>query len=159
MKHRVFLINLLMAVAWGAVSGSFSALNLGFGFALSAIALFLIREQVAFREYIQKAVRIVTLGLSFLTELVLSSWRVLKIVLQPKIKLEPGIIAVPLSITEDFEITLLANMVTLTPGTLSVDVSEDRKTLFVHCLNVPNPHKTIKAIKDGFERQIMEAFR
>lgn len=159
MKHRVFLVNLLMAVAWGAVSGSFSALNLGFGFALSAVALFLIREQVAFRDYVHKAVRIVTLGVSFVLELVLSSWRVLMIVLQPKIKLEPGIIAVPLSITEDFEITVLANMVTLTPGTLSVDVSEDRKTLFVHCLNVPNPHETVKSIKDGFERQIMEAFR
>ncbi len=126
---------------------------------LSSIALFLIREQIAFRDYFQRGGKVVILAGSFFKELVLSSWRVLMIVIRPKIKLHPGIIAVPLSVTEDFEITLLANMVTLTPGTLSVDVSEDRKVLFVHCLNVPDPEETIDGIKNGFERQILEAFR
>ncbi|EEA94063.1 Na+/H+ antiporter subunit E [Pseudovibrio denitrificans] len=152
-------MNLLLAAAWGAVTGSFTPLNLIFGFVLSSIALFLIREQIAFRDYFQRGGKVVILAGSFFKELVLSSWRVLMIVIRPKIKLHPGIIAVPLSVTEDFEITLLANMVTLTPGTLSVDVSEDRKVLFVHCLNVPDPEETIDGIKNGFERQILEAFR
>ncbi|MFS8180750.1 Na+/H+ antiporter subunit E [Pseudovibrio denitrificans] len=159
MNNRVFLMNLLLAAAWGAVTGSFTPLNLIFGFVLSSIALFLIREQIAFRDYFQRGGKVVVLAGSFFKELVLSSWRVLMIVIRPKIKLHPGIIAVPLSVTEDFEITLLANMVTLTPGTLSVDVSEDRKVLFVHCLNVPDPEETIDGIKNGFERQILEAFR
>ncbi|AEV36949.1 monovalent cation/H+ antiporter subunit E [Pseudovibrio sp. FO-BEG1] len=159
MNNRVFLMNLLLAAAWGAVTGSFTPLNLIFGFVLSSIALFLIREQIAFRDYFQRGGKVVILAGSFFKELVLSSWRVLMIVIRPKIKLHPGIIAVPLSVTEDFEITLLANMVTLTPGTLSVDVSEDRKVLFVHCLNVPDPEETIDGIKNGFERQILEAFR
>jgi len=159
MNNRVFLMNLLLAAAWGAVTGSFTPLNLIFGFVLSSIALFLIREQIAFRDYFQRGGKVVILAGSFFKELVLSSWRVLMIVIRPKIKLHPGIIAVPLSVTEDFEMTLLANMVTLTPGTLSVDVSEDRKVLFVHCLNVPDPEETIDGIKNGFERQILEAFR
>ncbi|QUS57222.1 Na+/H+ antiporter subunit E [Pseudovibrio brasiliensis] len=159
MNNRVLLMNLLLAAAWGAVTGSFTPLNLIFGFVLSSIALFLIREQIAFRDYFQRGGKVVILAGSFFKELVLSSWRVLMIVIRPKIKLHPGIIAVPLSVTEDFEITLLANMVTLTPGTLSVDVSEDRKVLFVHCLNVPDPEETIDGIKNGFERQILEAFR
>ncbi|SDQ88209.1 Na+/H+ antiporter subunit E [Pseudovibrio sp. Tun.PSC04-5.I4] len=159
MNNQIFLMNLLLAAAWGAVTGSFSPLNLIFGFLLATLALFLIREQVSYKEYVQRAGKILHLAASFFTELVLSSWRVLMIVIQPKIKLQPGIIAVPLSVSEDFEITLLANMVTLTPGTLSVDVSEDRKVLFVHCLNVPDPEETINDIKNGFERQILEAFR
>ncbi len=159
MTNMVFLMNLLLAAAWGAITGSFTPLNLIFGYLLASIALFLIREQVAFREYTQRAGKLLILAGSFFLELVLSSWRVLMIVIKPKIKLHPGIIAVPLTVTEDFEITLLANMVTLTPGTLSVDVSEDRKILYVHCLNVPSPGETINGIKDGFERQILEAFR
>ncbi|KZK86363.1 Na(+)/H(+) antiporter subunit E [Pseudovibrio sp. Ad46] len=159
MNNKVFLMNLLLAAAWGAVTGSFTPLNLIFGFILSSIALFLIREQISFRDYFQRGGKVLILAGSFFKELVLSSWRVLMIVIKPKIKLHPGIIAVPLSVSEDFEITLLANMVTLTPGTLSVDVSEDRKVLFVHCLNVPDPEETIDGIKNGFERQILEAFR
>ncbi len=159
MNNTVFLMNLLLAAAWGAVTGSFTPLNLIFGFILSGIALFLIREQIAFRDYFQRGRRVLILAGSFFKELVLSSWRVLLIVIKPKIRLHPDIIAVPLSVSEDFEITLLANMVTLTPGTLSVDVSEDRKVLFVHCLNVPYPEETIDGIKNGFERQILEAFR
>ncbi|MEP3300463.1 MAG: Na+/H+ antiporter subunit E, partial [Roseibium sp.] len=57
------------------------------------------------------------------------------------------------------EITMLANLITLTPGTLSVDVSEDRKTLYVHCIDVPDPQATIDDIKNGFERKILEVFR
>ncbi len=159
MKNMVLLMNLLLAVAWGAVTGSFTPLNLVFGFVLASIALFLIREQIASREYFHQAGKVAILAGSFFLELVVSSWRVLMIVIRPKINLRPGIIAVPLTVTEDYEITLLANMVTLTPGTLSVDVSEDRKVLFVHCLDVPDPDELIDSIKNGFERQIMEAFR
>lgn len=159
MKKGLFLVNLLMAVVWGAISGSFELLNLVFGFVLASIALYLIREQISFRRYLSRSGRIIMLALSFLCELALSAWRVLRIVIRPKLDLNPGIIAVPLTVTHDYEITLLANMITLTPGTLSMDVSEDRKTLFVHCIDVPDPEITVRDIKEGFERQIMEAFR
>ena len=69
-----------------------------------------------------------------------------------------GFIAFPLTVESDFEIALLANLITLTPGTLSVDVSEDRKVLYIHCIDVPDPEGTIADIRNGFERKIMEAF-
>ncbi|MDD7909170.1 MULTISPECIES: Na+/H+ antiporter subunit E [Pseudovibrio] len=159
MNSKLFLINLIMTIAWGAVSGSFDALNLVFGFILSSVALYMIREQVPFQQYAGRTGRVVGLAFSFLYEVVASSWRVLVIVLSPNMKLRPGIIALPLTVTKDHEITLLANMITLTPGTLSMDVSDDRKTLFIHCLDVPHPEETIRGIKEGFERQIMECFR
>ncbi|SHL62764.1 Na+/H+ antiporter subunit E [Roseibium suaedae] len=155
----LFLINILMALSWAAVTGSFSVVNLAFGFALSLAALFLIREQVGTTASFQRAGKVVSLAILFVYELVLSAWRVARIVIRPKIELQPGIIAYPLTVTGDFEITLLANLITLTPGTLSVDVSEDRKTLFVHCIDVPDPQGTIDDIKNGFERKILEVFR
>jgi multicomponent Na+:H+ antiporter subunit E len=63
-----------------------------------------------------------------------------------------------LTVRDDFQITLLANLITLTPGTLSVDVSADRRTLYVHALHCANPLAIRRDIADGFERRIMEAF-
>lgn len=155
----LFLINILLSLAWGAVTGSFELVNLGFGFALGSLALYLIREQVGTGGYFSRAYKVGNLALTFIYELVLSAIRVAAIVLRPKIDLEPGIIAYPLTVDRDFEITMLANLITLTPGTLSVDVSNDRKTLYVHCIDVPDPQATIDDIRNGFERKILEAFR
>ncbi len=64
-----------------------------------------------------------------------------------------------MKVDRDFEITLLANLITLTPGTLSVDVSEDRQVLYVHAIDCSDPDETRRDIAEGFERKIMEAFR
>ncbi|KZM49222.1 Na+/H+ antiporter subunit E [Labrenzia sp. OB1] len=155
----LFLVNILLALAWGAVTGNFSEVNLAFGFVLGLGALYLIREQVGTTLYFKRFAKGIGLALLFVYELVLSAWRVAVIVLQPRIKLQPGIIAFPLTVDRDFEITMLANLITLTPGTLSVDVSDDRKILYVHCIDVPDPQATIDDIKNGFERKILEVFR
>ena len=61
--------------------------------------------------------------------------------------------------TTDAQITLLANMITLTPGTLSVDVSADRKTLYVHAIDIESKEALIGDIAAGFERKILEVLR
>ncbi|MEP4432130.1 MAG: Na+/H+ antiporter subunit E, partial [Hyphomicrobiales bacterium] len=71
--NSLFLINILMALVWAAVTGSFSLPNLLFGFALAALALSLIREQVGTVGYMSRAWRVVSLFLLFLYELVLSA--------------------------------------------------------------------------------------
>lgn len=155
----LYLINILLALAWCAVVGSFSLPHLLFGFALGAAALYLIREQVGSPNYFYRSRKVGGLALLFIYELVLSSCRVAMLVLSRDVKINPGIIAYPLTVDRDFEITLLANLITLTPGTLSVDVSDDRKVLFVHCIDVPDVEAAVADIKQGFERKILEAFR
>ena len=155
----LFLINILLALAWAAVTGSFSVVNLGFGFVLGSGVLYMVREQLGGSAYFRRTGRVISLVLLFLKELALSAWRVALMVSRPKLEVSPGIIAFPLTVDRDFEIALLANLITLTPGTLSVDVTEDRKVLYVHCVDLPDPEGTIADIRDGFERKIMEAFR
>ncbi|MFS8147463.1 cation:proton antiporter [Rhizobium sp. R635] len=155
----VFLFNLLLAIAWVAVTGSASLLNLIFGFLLGTLALIIIREPFGSRGYLRRARLVLSLAALFLKELSLSAWKVTLTVLSPDMKLKPGIFAFPLTVTSDFEITLLANLITLTPGTLSVDVSTDRRTLYVHALDCSDPEATRRDIANGFERKIMEAFR
>jgi multicomponent Na+:H+ antiporter subunit E len=155
----MFLINLLLAVAWGFVSGSFSILNLFLGFALGSVGLWLIRGQVATEGYFTRTRRVASLAILFFYELVMSAVKVAITVLSPDMKVKPGIFDYPLQVDRDFEITLLANMITLTPGTLSVDVSDDRSTLFIHAIDASDPDATRRDIAEGFERKIMEAFR
>lgn len=154
----LFLANVLLALAWVAVTGILSALNLAFGFVLGALALSLIREQVGSVGYLSRLRRIASLIVLFLRELVLSAFRVAKLVLAPDMDVAPGIFAYPLKVRRDQEIALLANMITLTPGTLSVDVSEDRRTLYVHAMDCRDPDAMRADIAGGFERKIMEAF-
>ena len=155
----LFLVNVLLALAWAAVTGSFTFLNLAFGFVLAMGTLSLIREQVGSVGYFSRARRVISLFLLFVYELILSEVRVAVLVLSPKMDLKPGIFAYPLKVDRDFEITLLANLITLTPGTLSVDVSDDRRTLYVHAIDASDPEQARRDIAEGFERKIMEAFR
>jgi len=155
----LFLVNLLLALTWSAVTGSFSFFNFTFGFVLAIFALSLIREQVGSVGYFSRARRVMSLLLLFLYELVLSAVKVAVMVLSPNMNLKPGIFAYPLRVDRDFEITILANLITLTPGTLSVDVSDDRRILYVHAIDASDPDAARRDIAEGFERKIMEAFR
>jgi multicomponent Na+:H+ antiporter subunit E len=150
---------LLLTLAWLALTGSWTLPNAILGLALSLAASSFSRETRRRREIQFRPVRIVRLALIFLYELVLSGYRVAKLVLTPRMELKPGIFAYPLKVDRNFEITLLANLITLTPGTLSVDVSADRKTLFVHAIDCSDPDQARRDIAAGFERRIMEAFR
>ena len=95
----------------------------------------------------------------FVKELILSALKVAWLAVQPRINIRPAIIAYPLTVTTDLQITLLANMITLTPGTLSVDVSADRKSLYVHAIDMDSKEDLIGSIAASFERKILEVLR
>jgi multicomponent Na+:H+ antiporter subunit E len=154
-----FVLSLVFAIIWVAVSGSATLHNLALGFALATLALWIVRDEMSCRGYFGRLGRIFSLLVLFFKELALSAWKVATLVMRRDMDLKPGIFAYPLTVDRDFEITLLANLITLTPGTLSVDVSEDRKTLFVHAIDCSDVEATRRDIAEGFERKIMEAFR
>lgn len=95
----------------------------------------------------------------FFWELVVSNVRVAIEVLSPRYRMKPGIVGVRLDARTDLEITLLANLITLTPGTMSVDVSEDRSTLYIHGLYLEDRDAFERSIKEGFERRVLEVLR
>ncbi len=150
---------LLLTLAWLMLTGSWSVPNIVLGFALSLAASSFSRETRRRREVAIRPARVLGLALLFLWELALSGYRVARLVLTPRMELKPGIFAYPLKVDRNFEITLLANLITLTPGTLSVDVSPDRKLLFVHAIDCSDPDQARRDIANGFERKILEAFR
>lgn len=95
----------------------------------------------------------------FIKELVLGALSVAWLVVQPRPRLRPGIVAYPLTLTTEAQITLLANMITLTPGTLSVDVSADRRTLYIHAIDIESRDRLIGQIAAGFETKVLGVLR
>ena len=89
-------------------------------------------------------------------ELIVANLRLAKDMLMPLRRLRPGVVAVPLRVRSDRQISMLANLITLTPGTLSLDVSSDGATLYVHCMDASDPERVRAGIRDGFERYVME---
>lgn len=154
-----FRNELILALVWVAISGSYSIPNLVFGFVIGWVVLFLVRDQLQTTKAVIRPVALILLIALFVKELILSAFRVARLVLSPRMDIKPGIFAYPLRVDRDFEITLLANLITLTPGTLSVDVSDDRRTLFVHGMDCSDPDQARRDISQGFERRILEAFR
>lgn len=153
------LVALLFTVLWALVSGSFSLPNLILGLVLGAGTLWLIRDDRPVEGVRMRPLRVLGLAGVFAVELVKSGIKVAQMVLRRDMGLHPGIIAYPLSVKRDFEITILANLITLTPGTLSVDVSDDRGTLYIHCVDATDPAAVVKDMQTSFERRIQEAFR
>lgn len=154
----VILVNFLLAFAWAAMTGTFTLLNIGFGFVLGGICLGLIRYQANALVHFLRLFYAAELAVIFVWELIKSSVNVAAIVLSPRRKLEPAIIAYPLDVKSAAEITLLANLITLTPGTLSIDVSDDASTLYVHAIDAPDTDAIITDIKASFERRIERVF-
>ncbi|MCT7662791.1 Na+/H+ antiporter subunit E [Shinella kummerowiae] len=156
---RPAVIIAVFTVVWLAVSGSFTIPNLLLGAVAGALSLALIRGHIQPDGRRIRPLKVLSLLMLFFKELALSAWKVAMLVASPRMVLRPGIFAFPLTVDRDFEITLLANLITLTPGTLSVDVSEDRKVLYVHAIDCSDPVGARRDIANGFEKKILEAFR
>ena len=154
-----FGLNLVLALLWAAVVGSVDAAHLVVGFIFGYGVLWISRPLLGETDYFAKGPKAISFAAFFLWELVLSNLRVAWDVVTPRAYRRPGVVAVPLDATTDLEITLLANLVTLTPGTLSLDVSEDRTTLYVHAMFVDDPDALRRELKDGFERRVLELLR
>jgi len=154
-----FVINLALAVGWQALFSTFSLASLLTGFALGYAILWVLSPLYGDSRYCRKLFDIVRLALYFLWELLISSLQVAWDVITPTHRSRPGIVAVPIEAKSDLEITALANLVSLTPGTLSLDLSSDNKVLYVHAMFVEDPESIRLAIKKGMERRVLEALR
>lgn len=155
---NIFALNIALAVAWAALTGSFTLGGLGVGFVLGSAALYLAKPLFpGCDDYFLRGWRWVKLCLLFLYELVVSSIAVVWDVITPGTKSRPGIIAMPLDVEDEMGILLVTNLISLTPGTLSLDVTDDRKTLFIHAMFADDPDAIRAQLKGGMERWVMEA--
>jgi multicomponent K+:H+ antiporter subunit E len=96
--------------------------------------------------------------LRVLGDIVVANIEVSILVLGPVRRLQPAFVAVPLDIHEELPITLLANTISLTPGTVSAELSADHKWLYIHALHVTDEQALISTIKSRYEAPLKEIF-
>jgi multicomponent Na+:H+ antiporter subunit E len=154
-----FLLNNLLTFVWVALTGTFTFMNFAFGFVLSFGALWLINRSADEGKYFKIVPMAISFFFFFLYELIKANIQVAYDVITPTFYMTPGIVRVPLDAESDLEITLLANLISLTPGTLSLDVSDDKKVLYVHSMYIEDKEEFIHGIKNGFERRLLELLR
>jgi multicomponent Na+:H+ antiporter subunit E len=157
----VALGNLLLALAWAGLRGEFSLSSLLTGYVLGYVVLAgLVKGGVLQpSSYVHKVPLAAGLGAFFLWELVRANLRLALDVATPHYSMKPGIIAVPLDATTDAEILLVTMLINLTPGSVALDLSDDRSVLFVHVMYIDSPDASRAAIKAGFERRVLELLR
>lgn len=162
-------LNFLLALSWMVLNNSYTPadllVGLLFGFLVIRISWRAFSEQpFSARRFFSFGTRrplLMTwrwlrfMGFGFV-EIVKSSVAVARSVLSPNMNLRPGIVAIPLDVKSDEGITTLANLITLTPGTVSLDVSSDRKTLYIHAYDVGDPEALRRDTKEVFERRVQE---
>ncbi len=156
---NLFLLNILLAVGFMIAIESYTLGGLAIGFAVGYAALWLTRPLYADSRYFKRMFTLARLLLFFLRALAVSNVRVLWDVVTPSHISRPGIIRLDLDARTDLEIMLVANLISLTPGTLSVDISEDRRSLYVHVMFLDNVEAVRQEIKEGLERRVLEVLR
>lgn len=155
MRGRGLLWNLILALAWIALTGTFSPENFFLGFALG-LAILYFTSRTFQTSYVNRLGKAIGLVGFFVWQLILANFQIAYDLITPRHHIRPAIIAVPLSARTDHQITLLCNLVTITPGAIALDVSADRQVLYVYEMYVRDPEEARRKIKDGYERRIME---
>lgn len=156
---KQFLMNLLLAFIWVALTGSLYFSNFYFGFLLGFFILWLMNRSEEDHRYFSRVPKIIGFILYFIYELTKANIQVAYDVMTPKFFMKPGIIRYPMNARSDFEINMLSTVISLTPGTLIMDISEDKTVLYIHVMYIKDKDKFIRQIKNGFERRLLEVMR
>jgi multicomponent Na+:H+ antiporter subunit E len=155
----MFLWSILLAFVWAAVTGHFNLSNVLAGMILGHVVLFIAQPIMGPTNYFSRIRHVLGFALFYLWELILSNLRVAYDVMSPGIHARPGVLAIPLEAKSDAEITMLANLITLTPGSVSLDVSSDRRFLYVHAMYIDDLEKYRALLKATTERRVLEVLR
>jgi multicomponent Na+:H+ antiporter subunit E len=155
----LFLANLILACIWGAMSGDMTIANLTLGFIVGYIILLLSQRLTGDSRYFTKVWATIRFLLYFIKELLVSSFRVAYDIVTPTTYNRPGIIAYPVGSLSAFEATLLAKVISLTPGTLSMDISEDGQWLYIHAMFIDDPEELKRDIQRTLEAPLLEVLR
>lgn len=152
------LMSAALLALWLLLANSLSALNV-LGALLVAVLLPLaMRPFWPERSRVRRPLTVLRLTLVVLWDILLANLNVARLVLGPLVRLRPAFVKVPLSLRDPLAITILANIITLTPGTLTAGVSPDRRHLLIHALDVADDRALVAEIKTRYEAPLREIF-
>ena len=150
-------LNIIFTLVWAGLLGEFSAGTLVSGFVVSYGLLYWItRGSPGHDAYFGRVPQLLAFVGCYMWEMVKSNAIIAYDVLTPTHHMKPGVIGIPLDARTDLEITVLANLITMTPGSVSLDVSPDRRTLYVHAMYINDPEQLRREIKESLESRVLK---
>jgi multicomponent Na+:H+ antiporter subunit E len=151
--------SILLALAWAALQGEVTLANLLVGYVFGYVILALLAKGgVLPATLASRTIRAAGLAGFFVRELVVANLRVASDVVRSVARIRPAVVAIPLDVTSDGEILLLSMLINITPGSVTIDLSDDRRTLYVHVMHMRSAEDSRRDIKDGFERRVKLLF-
>lgn len=158
MGHQI-LLNIIIAVVWMFLNNNWSSQQFIVGYLIGILLIYLLRRFWRNDFYLRKLWSIILLLLLFLSELFKSSITVIGQIIRPKLNVRPGIFAYNTELKSDWEITVLSCLICLTPGTLTLEVSREGQTLYIHAMDIEDVEELSNQIRGTFERAIKEVTR
>jgi multicomponent Na+:H+ antiporter subunit E len=153
----MILGNLLLALAWVALNGRFTLESLLTGTVLGHLVLLVLaRGGVLPIREVGRVERTLALLAYLLWQIVLANFRIALDVVSIRHRMRPGVIRLPLDVATEGEILLLAAMINITPGSVALGISDDRRVMYVHVMHMQSPDEARREIKAGFERRILQ---
>lgn len=157
---KTLIFELVAGSIWVILTGNNSFFNFLCGFALADAVLWFISRGTRHTSFLQRLYPYLRFFLYFLREYYLSNVNIIREIWTAGKGFNPGIIAVPLRHgMSDLQIVCLANMITLTPGTFTMEVRPDRKYLYVHHMYIHTVQEAVDEIKNGFEKEVVETLK
>ncbi|GAA0136759.1 Na+/H+ antiporter subunit E [Paenibacillus sp. YSY-4.3] len=156
-----FLLNLFIAFLWMVLNDEDELRFTTFfaGFLVGVAIIFVMQRFFGKQFYLHRFYRVVKLILIFISELFMSAFVVMKHIISPKIDIKPGIFTYQTALKSDWEVTTLALLLTLTPGSVVMEVSPEGDTFYIHALDIERYKKDLIRSLGRFEKAIMEVTR
>jgi len=159
MRRYTVLVPVL-SLTWVLLTADLSPGGFLVGGVLGAGVLFMLRSHLPWAPAPLRVLRVLPAGMAylgrFLKALVMANLRVAWIVIRPRLAIRPGIIAFRTRHRSELGVTMLANSITLTPGTLTMDVAPEGDTLYIHVLDISHPDETRASIRHDLEDHSLE---
>jgi multicomponent K+:H+ antiporter subunit E len=146
-----------LGLGWMMLREHYSIGDFIIGYVVGSVVVYFFRSFFLQPVRIHKPLTWLKMLMVFAREVIIANLQVAWLVIQPRLRIQPAAIRLPLDIHDDVAITALANMITLTPGTWTIDVAPDRSALYIHCLSAPDVEAVKRQIKEQFEAPLKVA--
>ncbi|WP_203248170.1 Na+/H+ antiporter subunit E [Sporosarcina beigongshangi] len=155
------LLNLFIAFLWMTLMDEDELRFTTFfaGFLVGIGIIFFMHRFLGTQFYLRRVYSTIKLIFIFISELTQSSIIVLKQILSPRLKIKPGIFKYETVLKSDVEVTMLSLLLTLTPGSVVMEVSPEGNVLYIHAMDVEQSKDALLNQLGNFEKAIMEVTR
>lgn len=152
-------MNLLLAFLWLTLTGSLSYSNFLFGYIAGFFILWILNRNEGDQRYFLKVPKAIGFLLFFLYEMIVANLQVAYDVITPNYFFTPGVIKYQMKAKTDLEINLLSAVIALTPGTIVIDVSDDKKSIYIHVMYLKDRETFLSYIENVLEKKLLDVLR